>query len=162
MLLCQKIWFCFNAQGSWNTKEMLLFSIKDRHYISTDEKCSWTHSRLGNILARGRGASIPGFLYLQIWTLHPHSFLWGFVKHEVSLPPVTKTLNNLGGRIQKVTVNTEQLLLQNVFAGHIQPTFTLYTHGIQKLSECLFTTACLYYLRGYYFLTNKFMLTHLL
>ena len=92
---------------------MLLFSIKDRHHTSTDEKCSWTRSRLGNNLARV--ISISGFLYLQIWIPTP-TFPVGFCKRW--------SFSSTGHyspeqRIKKVTANTEQLLLQNVFAGHI-------------------------------------------
>ncbi|GFG39957.1 hypothetical protein Cfor_09014, partial [Coptotermes formosanus] len=46
-----------------------------------------------------------------------NSFLRAFVKDEVNIPPVPLTLNNMKGRTQKVTANTANSCLQNVFAG---------------------------------------------
>jgi hypothetical protein len=42
-------------------------------------------------------------------------FLWGFVKDEVYVPPMSITLNNLKDRIRTATANIYQPLLQNVW-----------------------------------------------
>jgi hypothetical protein len=43
------------------------------------------------------------------------SFLWGFVKDDVYVPPLPITLNNLKDRIRNVITKTDQPLLQNVW-----------------------------------------------
>jgi hypothetical protein len=45
----------------------------------------------------------------------PSTFLWGFLKDEVYVPPVPVSLHNLKARIRTPTAKIEQPLLQNVW-----------------------------------------------
>jgi hypothetical protein len=88
-------------------------------------------------------------------------FLWGFLKDEVYILPVTITLNNLKDCIHTATVKTDQPLLQNVWHKvkyHLdvcRTTNAAHTEPAQGMKN--FTMVCISFLCGYYFLTNKCM-----